>query len=469
MELSVNDDITDQPSADDIVRAIDATPRSEEWFLVLEDGASLIEAGVEAGAEGTARFSVSAVDQGRELVAATPLDGDRLKKLLLKFLAHDGTWREADSWTVAPSQPAARSSSASSGSPPPPAWAGATILGVMVAAGLAAFTHREWARHVPFAQGTWFWIGLIAAPFVALVGVALLVKLLEVRRAAWWTTTMGRIVRSGTEANRRVGAGRETRVSTVPAVEYEFSAGGRTWRGHRIAIREDIGGANTAATIARYPAGAVVSVHYDPANPANAVLERELPKGMGKGLASLLVIVAALAAGGTWLATDGPAVVTGLLPGLLPGAREHPGLVVFAACLGLAVLLFYRASLRSSRQAAGWPMVRGTVSESGVESVEETDDGSTLTTWHPAVEYRYSVDGVEYFSRQIKLGVTVSAGKGYAEKIAARYPRGSTVDVHYDPANPSSAALENPSGLHWLLLVVALACFALAAWAGGLI
>jgi hypothetical protein len=115
-------------------------------------------------------------------------------------------------------------------------------------------------------------------------------------------------------------------------------------------------------------------------------------------------------------------------------------------------------------------MVRGSVTESGVEPVEDTDDnGTTRTNWLPAVEYRYRVGGVEYFSRQIKLGVTVSAGKGYAEKVAARYPRGSMVDVHYDPANPSSAALENRSRLHWLLLGIALACFAFAAYAGGLI
>jgi hypothetical protein len=339
------------------------------------------------------------------------------------------------------------------------------IAGVVGAVVLAAITHREWRHHVPFADSTLFWIGLIALPFVVMVAVALLVKLLEVRRAAAWATTTGRIVRSGTQASHSGGSGRATSVSTVPALEYEFTAGGQTWRGNRIAIREDIGGANTAATVRRYPVGAVVSVYYDPTNPANCVLERELPKGMSKGLASLVAIVAALAAGGYWLATSGP----GVAADLLPGARTHPGLVVFAVCFGLAVLLFFRASLKSSRQAAGWPMVRGTVTESRVEPVEETDDGTTRTTWVPAVEYRYRVGGVEYFSRQIKLGVAVSAGKGYAEKVAARYSRGSEVDVHYDPVNPSSAALENPTRLHWLLLGIALACFAFAAYAGGLI
>ena len=46
MELCVDGDITQQPSADDIVRAVEATPHAEDWFLVLETPGSLIEAGV---------------------------------------------------------------------------------------------------------------------------------------------------------------------------------------------------------------------------------------------------------------------------------------------------------------------------------------------------------------------------------------------------------------------------------------
>jgi hypothetical protein len=70
-------------------------------------------------------------------------------------------------------------------------------------------------------------------------------------------------------------------------------------------------------------------------------------------------------------------------------------------------------------------------------------------------------------SRQIKLGVALSSSQSYAAGVAARYPQGSVVDVHYDPANPANAALENPTGMHWLLLVVALALFALAAHQAG--
>ena len=54
-------------------------------------------------------------------------------------------------------------------------------------------------------------------------------------------------------------------------------------------------------------------------------------------------------------------------------------------------------------------------------------------------------------------------------QIAARYPEGSDVEVHYDPANPSNAALERPAGTAWYLLVIALVCFGVALYASGLL
>ena len=153
----------------------------------------------------------------------------------------------------------------------------------------------------------------------------------------------------------------------------------------------------------------------------------------------------------------------------LPDASDNAPVVIFAACFGFLVLLFFIASYRLSRKAAGWPMVRGTVLSSGSERVQKRQNGRTQTYYVPVVEYGYRVNDVDYVSRQIKLGVVLSADQAYATKVAARYPQGSGVDVHYDPANPGYAALENPRGFHWLLLAVALGCFAIAAHAGGVI
>ena len=205
-----------------------------------------------------------------------------------------------------------------------------------------------------------------------------------------------------------------------------------------------------------------VTVYYDPKDPSNCVLERELPKGFGKGCA-VLVAIAAVIGGIIWyLVLNGPRLVDTYLPNV-------PGFSIALFCFGLAVLLFSFVSRRVSKQAQSWPVVSGTVVSSSVESYEKYEDGRRTTYYQPAVEFSYQVHGVEYRSRQIKLGVTVSGSKGGAEKTAARYPEGGKVDVHYDPANPNNAALENPTGAAWLLLAIALAMMGFALYTSGLI
>jgi hypothetical protein len=459
MELCVHDKTTANPSTADIVAAIDARPHPADWYLVLESDESFIDAGELA--DGT--YEVTASDRGRNLQADASFEADRLKELLAKFLAGDGTWRDMGFSQIANAGAKAGSGTVGPAGSKPPAWALGIVIGTIAIVVIAfMFDVRSF---LGFGDSDLFYVGLIGAPLVALLVVAVLVKMLEVRRASAWTTAAGRVVKSSTQARRHGFAGEATTVTTVPLVEYEFSVGGSTFRGNRISIGEDSGGANTEATLRRYPVGTVVSVYYDPDNPGNCVLEREIPKGVGKGLFFLLAFVAAVIAGIYYLATNGSRLLS-----QLPDSIDNKPFVIIAACFGLVVLLFFIASYRRSRRAADWPLVRGKVLQSGSEQVRSNDsDGRTRTTYAPVVEYRYSVNGVDYVSRQIKLGIVMSSSQSYATKVAARYPKGSDVDVHYDPANPSSAALENPSGFYWLLLAVALGCFALAARAGGFI
>ena len=466
MELCVNDKPIAHPSADDIRQAIDAEPHPEDWYVVLEsDDGSFIEANVQPDG----RFEVTASDKGRDLAAKAPLEATQLTEILLKFLGGDAAWRAADLWTAVDSEAKEGKRAAASTGSEPPRWALAIVIATIVLVVLTALVLRggpnSWRDYLPFGHSDYFYVGLIALPFVVLLGVAVLAKALEVRRASSWSTASGRIVKSGTEASHHRFAGEATTVKTVPAVEYEFGVGGRTWRGNRISIGEDSGGANTGATLQRYPVGAVVSVHYDPDNPKNCVLERDVPAGVGKGLAILVLGGAAVVATVYWLSTSAPR----LLVTYLPNAEANAGAVIFAASMGLGVLLFAIASLRASRQAAGWPVVRGTVLTSSIEQVKKRTSGRTVTTYAPVVEYGYRVHEVDFVSRQIKLGVIVSASEAYATNIVARYPPGGAVDVHYDPADPGSAALENPTGFHWLLLVVALGLFAVAAYAAGVL
>lgn len=465
MDLCINDKLTTDPSPDDIGRAMDVGPHPEGWYLVVDDEAD--DSNIEATARADGAYDLTAADGLQEGYPAQPLTADQVKAILLKYLSRERSWRDAFTWTGEPEEEARPATSRSS--PPtsrssPPTWAMAIVIGTIALVGISALALqggnvflRGW---LPF-DSDYFFIGLIFLPMVVLVVVAIAAKMLEVRKAAAWSTAVGRVVKSGTGTDHHRFAGDATTVKTMPVVEYEFSVGGSTMRGNRIGIGEDTGGANTEATVRRYPVGAIVTVFYDPANPKNCVLERDIPKGVGKGLAILAGFVVVLAGVVYWLVTSAPRLVEQHYP------NANAPVVIIVASLGVLALLIFVASWRLSRRAADWPLVRGTVLSSGTEKIEKRLSGRTTIHHAPAVEYGYRVNDIDYVSRQIKLNVTMSSSQSYAAGVAARYPQGSVVDVRYDPANPANAALENPTGMHLLLLVVAVALFAFAAHQAG--
>jgi hypothetical protein len=287
-------------------------------------------------------------------------------------------------------------------------------------------------------------------------------KLWLARRASAWPQTQGRIVKSEVAAARHQFAEEATEIKNEPAIVYEFSVAGKKRTGTRISIGEDSGGANTEATLAHYPVGAVVMVYYDPKDPENCVLERDIPKDMVQGCAALLAIAAAVGVAGYWLIVYGPSFIE-------PYVKEgSAGVVLFAAGFGLVALLMFLAVRRDAKAAREWPVVRGKVMESGTESYRTTMNKRSVTLYTAVVEYAYVVHGHEYRSRQIHLSETGGGSEASAQAVAARYPKDGAVDVHYDPANPGHAALETSGGSSWLLLAVAGACFAVALYAGGL-
>ena len=463
MELRVDDHITANPGADDVIHAIDAAADAEDWYINLDMANGCY---VEAFPDEDGKFTLVCEVDLKRYTAASPVDAAELKRFFLKCLKRDPGWRDGYDWLVEdPGDDASATVAARKTSSEPPAWAIAavvgTFFGVVLLANLIQGSETVSAL-MPFASSDSFGIGLIALPVIVLIILIVAVKLVQARRAAHWPPTSGHILKSGMEVRRHQFAGEATTVTSVPVVEYEFAAMGRNWRGSRISIGEDTGGANTEATLARYPVGALVTVYYDPADPGNCVLERDIPKGMGKGCAAIIGIGAAVVGGIWWLTTH----ATQLIGTVLPNANA--GLTVFAACFGLLALLFFFVSRRQTRQATNWPFVRGRIESSTVETLRTTVDGRSRTTFAPAVEYAYEVNGVRYRSRQINLALKISGTQGYAEGVVARYPEGSEIDVHYDPANPSSAALENPTGPAWLILAVALFCFGLALHQSGI-
>ena len=93
-------------------------------------------------------------------------------------------------------------------------------------------------------------------------------------------------------------------------------------------------------------------------------------------------------------------------------------------------------------------------STGGRRSAEALDDPSLI-------EFAYTVDGQEYHNSVGDLDTMKAA----AQAEVARYVVGTEVNVHYDPKNPVSSALEIDEGVVLdgrASLVVGLVCLALA-------
>ncbi len=186
---------------------------------------------------------------------------------------------------------------------------------------------------------------------------------------------------------------------------------------------------------------------------------------MPKGCAIILAFLAAVGFGGYWLVMHFPTLI------IEPYVQDGRGKATVGFTIGgLVALAFFLGSRSGSKAGAMWPVVPGKVVLSETESYRTRVTRNTVTTFAPVVEYAFVVNGHEYRSRQIQLdGDGDSGSRAEAKAVAARYPEGSDVEVHYDPENPSNAALERPAGTAWYLLGIALVCFAVALYASRLL
>ena len=168
-----------------------------------------------------------------------------------------------------------------------------------VAAAARLIASRLWGNK-PVPDLPWFVYAMLLAPLGLLLGAAVY-KTLQVRAAREWPSTAGKVVVSKAEVRkvRVIDSDREEghRIEerNFADIVYEYSVAGRKLRNNRVSIGEDLGNFQVAETIAKYPVGAIVTVYYNPLHPNEAVLERDLPKGLwgclGIGTAIVLAIV----------------------------------------------------------------------------------------------------------------------------------------------------------------------------------
>lgn len=111
--------------------------------------------------------------------------------------------------------------------------------------------------------------------------------------------------------------------------------------------------------------------------------------------------------------------------------------------IGLFTLLRYKVG-------GDWPQAAGVIESSEVVP-EKHFEGDQF--YRPVLRYRYSAPGGSYVGDKLATTGRLYPKEAAAKKVAARYPVGATVMVHYNPADPSEAILEHEfAGGFWFIL-----------------
>jgi hypothetical protein len=312
----------------------------------------------------------------------------------------------------------------------------------------------------------WFVYAMLLAPFGFILFGAIY-KILQVRAVSDWPSTTGKVVISNSELRevKVLDDGREDHHRlerrTFANIVYEYSVSGQTLRNNRVSIGEDRGNFQVAETIARYPVGTAVTVYYNSLHPRDAVLERDLPKGLwgclGIGAAIVLVIV--------FGAVIGLHGATEFVSTRLADPKLSPLVVAFAA-FGFVIVLFALALQRQALRAKKWPVVSGTIKMSDIEqyraaSTEPFTRGPMM--FRRQLSYAYRFNNVAYSNVHASLVTELTSNSGWLlRKFTTAYQDGASVNVYVNPANPSEATLNPRAGFVCVLLWLV----ALAFWVG---
>jgi len=127
----------------------------------------------------------------------------------------------------------------------------------------------------------------------------------QARASTGWPTTVGRIIRSEVvkEMLYPGTARRGTKVPVfTPAVEFEYSVRGQTYRSDRMQFGAIVKAAEDEAhaRLAPYPVGRQLAVRYDPLHPESAVLDSRVAYPIRTIVITVIFAVLALHFGGVF-------------------------------------------------------------------------------------------------------------------------------------------------------------------------
>jgi hypothetical protein len=135
-------------------------------------------------------------------------------------------------------------------------------------------------------------MGIIFFGIGAVMVIVALVSRNKAKQAESWKTTPGQVTSATVTEQRHQDEDGYSQISYQPVVQYTYQVNGLTYSGGKISFGANNFDQNTAQSkVSQYPVGGQVMVHYNPANPGEAVLET---KAAGSKLFLILGIVFAV-------------------------------------------------------------------------------------------------------------------------------------------------------------------------------
>ena len=138
-------------------------------------------------------------------------------------------------------------------------------------------------------------------------------------------------------------------------------------------------------------------------------------------------------------------------------------LLVLLALATLLPCLALPKYLRA-KSSSQWPRAAGVITSSHLVA----GSFKQMKGYRGVVHYRYQVGSAEYSGSRLSFGRDHLAVRDAWQKVLDTYPAGKTVDVYYDPKDPSFAILE-PGLLGEMALLYKMDLFFIATFAAALL
>lgn len=204
-----------------------------------------------------------------------------------------------------------------------------------------------------------------------------------------------------------------------------------------------------------------MTVYYNPRHPREAVLERDLPKGLWGCLGIGTAIALAVLFG----ALIGFKRISEFASGNLANPQASVPVAALAA-FGLVAALFALVLRKQSALAKTWPVVPGTIKLSGLEEYRAAPGKSGVrgaTMYELKVSFAYRFNDIAYTSVHGSFSSNSPTPSPWMLRLFGMdFQDGASVNVWVNPQNSADATLNPRAPFGWLLWLIAFGLWAVA-------